>query len=382
LAADCNVRAAAPLEKRENSKMSEAERKLPAYDAAGAEAFAERMAETVNAAAATVMVSVGHRTGLFDTMAGLPPSTSAEIAEAAALAERYVREWLAAMVTGGIVHYDPKRKTFALPAEHAACLTRGAPLGNLAVAANAVPVICAAHDRIIDCFETGEGTRYEDYPCFHQMMAEDSGQTVVDQLFDLILPLAPELPARLIHGIDVLDAGCGRGRALIAMAARFPNSRFIGYDLCQDAIASAQKAAKAAGLANLRFEQRDLTGFDAVARYDLVTSFDAVHDQKDPQGLLRGLYGALRSGGVYIMQDIGGSAHLENNMDFPMATFLYTASCLHCMPVSLGQGGVGLGTMWGWETAQRMLQDAGFAAPQRNTFDHDPMNVWFVSRKA
>jgi 2-polyprenyl-3-methyl-5-hydroxy-6-metoxy-1,4-benzoquinol methylase len=382
LAADCNVRAAAPLEKRENSKMSEAERKLPAYDAAGAEAFAERMAETVNAAAATVMVSVGHRTGLFDTMAGLPPSTSAEIAEAAALAERYVREWLAAMVTGGIVHYDPKRKTFALPAEHAACLTRGAPLGNLAVAANAVPVICAAHDRIIDCFETGEGTRYEDYPCFHQMMAEDSGQTVVDQLFDLILPLAPELPARLIHGIDVLDAGCGRGRALIAMAARFPNSRFIGYDLCQDAIASAQKAAKAAGLANLRFEQRDLTGFDAVARYDLVTSFDAVHDQKDPQGLLRGLYGALSSGGVYIMQDIGGSAHLENNMDFPMATFLYTASCLHCMPVSLGQSGAGLGTMWGWETAQRMLQDAGFAAPQRNTFDHDPMNVWFVSRKA
>jgi hypothetical protein len=245
--------------------MSEAQRAQPAYDAAGAEAFADRMAETVNGAAVTVMVSVGHRTGLFDTLAELPPSTSEEIAAAAELSERYVREWLAVMVTGGIVRYDVRRKTYHLPAEHAACLTRGAPLGNFGVAANAIPVLSVAHDRIVECFETGEGTRYEDYPCFHQMMAEDSGQTVVDQLFDLILPLAPELPERLSAGIDVLDAGCGSGRALIAMAARYPNSRFTGYDLCADAIESAQKAAAAAGLENLYFERRDLTGFDEVA---------------------------------------------------------------------------------------------------------------------
>ncbi len=362
--------------------MSDTNPNLPAYDTSGAEAFAERMAETVNTAAVALMVSVGHRTGLFDTMADLPASTSDEIAGAAELSERYVREWLAAMVTGGIVTYDLKRRTYLLPPEHAACLTRGAPLGNLGVAANAIPVVAAAHDRIIDCFETGEGTRYDDYPCFHQMMAEDSGQTVVDQLFDLILPLAPELPGRLVDGIDVLDAGCGSGRALVAMAERFPNSRFTGYDLCADAVASARQATRAAGLGNLSFEVRDLTGFDEKAGYDLVTSFDAVHDQKDPQGLLSGLYGALRSGGVYIMQDIGGSAHLENNLDFPMAAFLYTASCLHCMPVSLGQGGAGLGTMWGWETALEMLKAAGFAEPERLQFDHDPLNVWFVSRKA
>ncbi|GAB4358594.1 MAG: class I SAM-dependent methyltransferase [Kiloniellaceae bacterium] len=364
------------------SNVSNLQAEQPAYDAAGAEAFAGRMAETVNAAAVTVMVSVGHRTGLFDTLADLPPGTSAEIAAAAELSERYVREWLAVMVTGGIVRYDVRRKTYHLPAEHAACLTRGAPLGNFAVAANAIPVVAAVHDRIVECFETGEGTRYEDYPCFHQMMAEDSGQTVVAQLFDLVLPLAPELPGRLAEGIEVLDAGCGSGRALLAMAERFPNSRFTGYDLCADAIATAQQAAKAAGLANIRFEQRDLTGFDEAARYDLVTSFDAVHDQKDPQGLLNSLHRALKPGGVYLMQDIGGSAQLENNIDFPMAAFLYTASCMHCMPVSLGQGGAGLGTMWGWETAEAMLQQAGFAKPERTTFEHDPLNVWFVSRKA
>ncbi len=361
--------------------MSEAELQLPPYEAADADKFAERMAGLVDAAAVTVMVSVGHRTGLFDTLAKLPPSTSADIAEAAILSERYVREWLAAMVTGGIVTYDQKRGTYSLPPEHAACLTRGAPLGNFGVAANAIPVIAASHDRIVECFETGEGTRYDDYPCFHQMMAEDSGQTVVDQLFDLILPLAPELPGRLAEGIDVLDAGCGSGRALIAMAERFPNSRFTGYDLCADAIANARQAASAVGLANVRFEQRDLTGFDETEGYDLVTSFDAVHDQKDPQGLLNGLHGALRPGGVYLMQDIGGSAKLENNRDFPMAAFLYTVSCMHCMPVSLGQGGAGLGTMWGWETALEMLRAAGFKAPEKSLFDHDPLNVWFVSRK-
>jgi SAM-dependent methyltransferase len=361
--------------------MSNAELKLPDHDPAEAGAFVERMAETVNAAAVTVMVSVGHRTGLFDTMAQLPPSSSEQIAAAAELSERYVREWLAAMVTGGIVRYDVRRRTYHLPAEHAACLTRGAPLGNLAVAASAIAVLAGAHDRIVECFETGEGTRYEDYPCFHQMMAEDSGQTVVDQLFDVVLPLAPELPGRLAEGIDVLDAGCGSGRALIAMAARFPNSRFTGYDLSGEAIAAAQQAARAAGLKNVHFEQRDLTGFDETARYDLVTTFDAVHDQKDPKGLLKGLHGALRPGGIYLMQDIGGSAKLENNLDFPMAAFLYTASCMHCMAVSLGQGGEGLGTMWGWETAEAMLQEVGFAGPERTTFDHDPLNVWFVSRK-
>ena len=351
------------------------------FDQAKAEAFLERMAATVDSGAVTLMTSLGHRSGLFDVMAGLPPATSTEIAEAAALSERYVREWLAAMVTGGVVAYDPAAGTYALPPEHAACLTRDAALGNMAVAAQAVAMVAQAETRVLDCFETGGGTRYDDYPCFHQVMAEDSGQTVVAQLFDVVLPLVPELPERLEAGIEMMDAGCGRGLALLALAARYPLSRFTGYDLSAEAIGAAARDAAAAGLDNLRFEVRDLTGFDEAARYDLVTSFDAVHDQKDPQGLIRGLYGALRPGGVYLMQDIGGSAKLENNADFPLATFLYTVSCLHCMPVSLGQGGAGLGTMWGWETAEAMLLEAGFARPERHVLPHDPMNVWFVARK-
>ena len=286
------------------------------------------------------------------------------------------------MTMGGIVDYEPSAKTYMLPAEHAACLTRDAPLGNLAVYAQMAGFVSSVQDKLITCFETGEGTTYDDYPCFHQVMAEDSAQTIAAQLFDSILPMVDGLSERLEAGVDVLDAGCGRGQALIAMAREYPNSRFVGLDLCADAIAHAQGGVEASGLDNIRFETRDLSTYDEVDRFDFITSFDAIHDQKDPQDLLRRLHRALRPGGVYLVQDIGGSAHLEKNHDFPMAAFLYAVSCAHCMPVSLGQGGEGLGTMWGWETAEAMLGEAGFADIERHALAHDPMNVWFVSRKA
>ncbi|OOG23680.1 transcriptional regulator [Thioalkalivibrio denitrificans] len=351
------------------------------YDPDRAQAFLERAAAILDAGAVAVMLSIGHRTGLLATLSRLPPSTSMEIAQAAGLSERYVREWLAVLVTGGIITYDAQHGTYLLPAEHAACLVPDAPLGNLAVYAQHVALMGQVQDQIVERFRTGEGMRYEDYPCFHHVMAEDSGQTVVAQLFGQILPLAPGLVARLERGITVLDAGCGRGEALMALARRYPESRFTGYDLCADAIEDARRAARKAGLHNLRFEARDLTHFDEQERYDLITSFDAIHDQRSPADLVRRLYRALGPGGIYLVQDIGGSAHLENNLNFPNATLLYAISCVHCTPVSLGQGGDGLGTMWGWETAGAMLNDAGFAEVQRHVLPHDPMNVWFVCRK-
>lgn len=350
-------------------------------DLQAAESFADKVGAIINSGAVAVMLSIGHRTGLLDVMAVLPPSTSVQIAANSELDERYVREWLAVMVTGGVVNFDPSDQTYALPAERAACLTRNGMLGNLAVYAQFVPMTGAIQEKILECFETGGGLNYGEYPCFHTIMAEDSRQTVVAQLFDQILPLAPGLIQRLEAGIEVLDAGCGAGQALVAMAKRFPRSHFTGYDLCGDAIDNARKSVTVEGLTNITFEARDLTGFSEPGCFDFITSFDAVHDQKDPQGLLRGIHGALREHGVYLMQDIGGSARLENNLDFPFAAFLYTASCMHCTPVSLGQGGAGLGTMWGWETAEDMLRTAGFDNLTRHVFPHDPMNVWFVAHR-
>lgn len=347
-----------------------------------ADAFLERMSSVLDQGALSVMISIGHRSGLFDAMAGRKPTSSAEIAVTAKLAERYVREWLAAMVTGGIVTYDPMGKLYQLPDAHAACLTRGAPLGNIAVYAQAVALMGAVQERLLECFRHGGGTAYDDYPCFHQFMAEDSAQTVVEPLFEHVLPLVKGLEERLDAGIDVLDAGCGRGWALMAMAASHPSSRFVGYDLSEDAIAEARRVARDRGLRNLHFEARDLSDYNEREAFDFITTFDAVHDQKDPQALIVSLFGALKPGGAYLMQDVGGSAELENNRDFPMATLLYAVSCTHCTPISLGQGGKGLGTMWGWETAEAMLKTAGFNIVERHRLAHDPMNVWFVSRKS
>ena len=351
-------------------------------DQARSEAFAERMLGVVNDAAIALMTSIGHRTGLFDAMAGLPPSNSAQIATASELNERYVREWLAAMVVGGVVEHDPENGTYRLPPEHTAWLTRTAPPDNIAVAAQFVPVLASVEDWIVECFRKGGGVPYSAYERFHEVMAEDSGQTVVAALTDSILPLVPGLTERLAAGIDVLDVGCGSGRALNLMARRFPNSRFVGYDFSEEAIARAREEAAEHDASNVHFEVKDAAALGEKERYDLVTTFDAVHDQARPAAVLRGIAEALKSDGVYLMQDIAGSSHLQNNMDHPLGPFLYTISTMHCMTVSLAQGGEGLGTMWGEEKALEMLEEAGFGEVEVKQLPHDFQNSYYVARKA
>ncbi|WP_119461583.1 class I SAM-dependent methyltransferase [Rhodospirillaceae bacterium SYSU D60014] len=351
-----------------------------AYDSRQAERFAERLLGALNEASLIAMTSIGHRTGLFDVMAEMPPATVAEIAARAGLVERYVREWLAVMVTSRVVVYDAETATYRLPAEHAAFLTRAATPDNIAVTAQMIPLTARVEDAIIERFRKGGGLHYHDYPRFHEVMAEDSGQTVVAALFDHILPLVPGLAGRLENGIDVVDAGCGSGRALVTLAERFPKSRFLGLDLCAEAIERGREAAREKGLANLHFEMRDLSTEETLGAYDLVTAFDAVHDQKDPQGLLDAVARSLKPGGVFLMQDIAGSSRLEKNLDHPPAPFLYTISCLHCTPVSLAQGGPGLGTMWGEELAMAMLERAGFREVTVERLPHDPFNAYFIAR--
>lgn len=354
----------------------------PGFDSERSEAFAERMMNAFNESALTSMVSIGHRTGLFDAMAELPPSTSPEIAAHAGLDERYVREWLAVMVTSRVVEYEPGSCHYRLPPEHASWLTRAASPNNLAVTAQFIPSIGAVETELVECFRNGGGLSYDRYPRFHEVMAEDSGQTVVDALFDDILPLVPDLDARLERGIRVLDVGCGRGRALLRLAERFPRSRFEGVDLCEEPISWARTEAASRGLLNAHFAVRDAVSEPLGGPFDWITTFDAVHDQADPAGLLTRIAEALAPGGVYLMQDIAGSSHLERNLDHPAATFCYAISTAHCMSVSLAQGGAGLGTMWGEELATRMLRNGGLGSIETHRLAHDPMNVFYVARRS
>ena len=344
------------------------------------DAFGEKLVGILNSGALALMISLGHRVGLFDELAGGGPGTTHELADRAGLNERYVREWLGAMVTGGIVDYDPESQRYELPASHAALLTRAAAPGNVAVAMQFIPMLGAVEDEIVECFRHGGGVPYSSYPRFHEVMAEESDQSVVSNLVESILPLAPGVLAKLEAGIDVLDVGCGRGHAMMSLAKRFPNSRFTGFDLSTEATDYARAEAARRGLTNVTFEQRDLSTFAQQDSYDLVTGFDVIHDQKDPAGLLAGVRRSLRKGGVFLAQDIIGSSDVAKNLDGPIAPFIYTISCLHCMTVSLAQGGAGLGAAWGRELAVEMMNDAGFTSVDVHTLEHDFMNYFYVCR--
>jgi 2-polyprenyl-3-methyl-5-hydroxy-6-metoxy-1,4-benzoquinol methylase len=351
------------------------------FDQTRAEAFAERLLDALNGGSIAIMTSIGHRTGLFDVMAGLPFSTSEQIASAANLNERYVREWLNAMVVGRIVEYDPENETYHLPQEHAAFLTRAASPDNIAVTTQFIPLMGSVEDGIVESFKHGGGLPYSAFPHFHAVMAEDSGQTVVAALTDHILPLVPGLSERLEEGIDVLDVGCGSGWAINLLARIFPNSRFVGYDFSEEAIARARTDAQEHGTTNVRFKVKDVTALEEKASYDLITTFDAVHDQADPAAVLKGIADALNDGGVYLMQDIAGSSHVHKNMDHPIGPFLYTVSTMHCMTVSLAQGGEGLGTMWGEEKAKELLKEAGFTEVKVEQLPHDFVNSYYIIKK-
>jgi ubiquinone/menaquinone biosynthesis C-methylase UbiE len=355
-----------------------------AFNAAKADAFASNIIDTLNKAGLSLMISLGHRSGLFDAMQKLPSSTSTEIAEAANLDERYVREWLGAMVTSKVVMLDPERLLFWLPPEHAAYLTRKAGSDNIAVFTQYVALMGAVEDDILACFKDGGGVPYSKFPRFHAVMAEDSGQSVLSSLESHILPLVPGLTDLLSTGVKMLDVGCGAGRVILRLAELFPKSRFTGIDLSEEAVNAARKEASTRKIVNVDFMVQDLSDFDRtapVAAYDFITTFDAIHDQAQPLNVLKGIYRALRSDGTYLMQDISGTSHMHKDVEHPIGTFLYTISCMHCMTVSLAQGGEGLGAMWGEEKTREYLQKAGFHSVETNKLAHDIQNNWYVVRK-
>jgi SAM-dependent methyltransferase len=314
-------------------------------------------------------------------MASMPPATSGEIASRASLDERYVREWLAAMTTGGIVDHDGPHEQYTLPADHAAWLTRAAGMDNLAIGMQYIGMLALVEDQIVDCFRHGGGVPYEAFPKFHALMAEDSGAVQDATLLDATLPLVPGLVDRLREGIDVADVGCGSGHAINLMAEAFPRSRFTGFDLSAAGIAAARREAERKGLANARFTQRDAAHLGETGQFDFITTFDAVHDQARPDLMLAGIAEALRPGGVYLCGETTASSVLAENLGHPLGPFMYTVSCMHCMTVSLAEGGMGLGAMWGEQTARKMLGEAGFTEIETTHNHGDDLNAYFIASK-
>jgi ubiquinone/menaquinone biosynthesis C-methylase UbiE len=352
------------------------------FDNTRAEAFAGKMLDILNGGTVSLMISMGHQTHLFDIMSKLPPSTSEEIATAAKLNERYVREWLGAMVTANIVEYDPSEQKYRLPAEHAAFLTREAGLNNIAVFTQYIALMGEVEQKIIECFHKGGGVPYSAFPRFQELQAEETARIFDARLINNIIPLVDYIAVRLKSGIDVLDVGCGRGRAVNILARAFPNSRFAGYDLSSEGIESAKHEAKEWNLTNANFETKDVTTINKREEYDLITAFDTIHDQAQPTKVLREIYNALRKGGIFLMQDIAASSHLHENMNNPLGPTLYTFSTMHCMTVSLAYNGEGLGTVWGKQKAEQKLREAGFSGHiDIRQIEGDILNYYYIARK-
>jgi SAM-dependent methyltransferase len=350
-------------------------------DAEKAAAFGGKMIGIMNGASLAFMTSIGHRTGLFDVMATMPPSTSEEIAANTGLNERYVREWLGAMVTGGIVEYDPATKKYELPPEHAMSITRAAGPGNLASFAQFFSEIGNVETGIVGAFKNGGGVPYSQFPRFQELMREESAAVFDAALIASTLPLVPGLIDRLQSGIDVADVGCGAGHAINLMAKAFPKSRFTGYDFSDEGVARGRAEAKELGLTNATFEVKDAASLDGSKQFDFITTFDSVHDQAKPRRVLKGIYDALKPGGTYLCVDIAASSNVNENKDHPLGAFLYTISTMHCMTVSLALGGEGLGTAWGEQMARDLMTEAGFLDISVKQVEGDIMNNYYITTK-
>jgi SAM-dependent methyltransferase len=342
-------------------------------------AFGEQLLGMLTGGMLTMMIGIGHRTGLFEA-AARGPATSAELAERAGLQERYVREWLGAMVTGGIMEYDPADGRHTLPVAHAALLT-GATSRNIGPIANSLHTLGSVLPQVERCFREGGGVPIAEYAAVSAGGLGETWRYVYDEhLVDGFLGRVPGLPDRLHAGARVLDLGCGTGHAVNIMAREFPRSTFDGLDIATDAIADAEAERAAMGLPNADFAVADAAALAPEQPYDVITAFDAIHDQAAPEVVLRSVRDALAPGGLFVMVDTKFATRLEDNLANPYAPLSYGISLLFCVPTSIATGGSGLGAMWGQERARAMLADAGFADVE--VFDTPrPQNCMFVCRR-
>lgn len=346
-------------------------------DAGQLEAAAGRVLSIYAGSMLNYMIDIGHRSGLLAT-AAQGPGTSEELASRAGLNERYVREWLGAMVTGGLFDYDPPAKAYTLPPAVAAVLT-GGPL-PLAVMAGLQTHLGKHVHEVARAFREGGGVPYSAYrPEFTDLMDQIGRKWYDTALIDSCLPLVDGLAERLESGVDVADVACGTGHALVVLARRFPASRFVGFDLDEGAIARARAEASGAGLDNVRFEVADVARLDVEGRFDVVFVFDALHDQVDPAGVLAGIRRALTPGGIFVMKEPRAGDTLEENIGNPFAPILYSVSTLHCLTVSLAHDGAGIGTVFGERHARQLLADAGFDDVTVHTAPGDPADAVYAT---
>ncbi|PYX31334.1 MAG: SAM-dependent methyltransferase [Acidobacteria bacterium] len=343
-------------------------------------AFIQKILDDTSGTMTTLLAILGDRLGLFKDLAAHGPSTTTELANRTGIQERYAREWLGGMVTAGYLEYHPETGRFVLPPEHWEALAHESGPFFFGGVHQMQGALAQVLDQVAEAFRKGGGVKQAQYPpVFWDGLERFTAGWFENLLIQQWLPAMPDVEAKLRAGGLVADIGCGRGRALVKLAQSFPKSSCIGYDVYPPTVQQAEGNARAAGVGDrVRFEARDVAGQGLPQEFDIVCTFDVVHDAADPQGLLRSIRQGLKPDGIYICLDINCSDKLEENIG-PLGALFHGFSVLYCMTTSLSQGGVGLGTVGFHElNVRKMSEEAGFSRVRRLPLENPFNNVYEI----
>jgi SAM-dependent methyltransferase len=326
-------------------------------------AFAGRLLHDYGTANLAGLTYIGDKLGLFQSLAESGSVTVEMLAEQTGYVERYLEEWLSAMACAGYVEYDRIKHTFTLPLEHAACLANPDHPAYLGSAFGMIPTFIENAPRVAEAFIKGGGVPQhcygEEFWCGFERMTR---ATFLNNLNQVWIPAMPDIDQKLKDGGSVADVGCGNGQALLILHQGYPKAHCTGYDNYELAIENANARAQSAGIhGQVRYKFLNVVqGLPEL--YDLITTFDVVHDMVDPVGALKSIRAALKPGGAYLMGEFNFASDLAGNIDHPLGLglFGYTASTLYCMTTSLSQNGAGIGTVMGEEKARQLAVEAGF----------------------
>jgi SAM-dependent methyltransferase len=348
-------------------------------DEAKLEAFLARAFGDLAACYGGVMVSLGDRLGLYDCLNGAGPLTSAEVAERAGCAERYVREWLNSQAAAGYLEYDPETATYELPPEHAAVLVDRESPTLLTPAFNVPASMWHDEEQAIRAFRTGDGVpwgaHHERLFCGVAAFYRNAYRAT---LVPHWLPALDGVIARLEAGAKVADVGCGHGHSTVLMAEAFPRSRFFGFDTHAESIAAARENAAAAGVADrVTFSTGTATDY-AEDGFDLICFFDCLHDMGDPVGAATHARSALADGGTVMLVEPFAADGVEENAG-PIGRLYYAASTTLCCAHAIADGSDdALGAQAGEARLAAVFAEAGFGHWRRAA--ETPFNLVLEAR--
>jgi SAM-dependent methyltransferase len=329
-------------------------------------AFVGRILLDVGTAMRGGLMYIGDRLGIFAALAQSGPVTAAELAQQTGLNERYLREWLGSMATAA----------YFLPPEHALALAdEEFPFFTGGLLQMIVPTVTVA-PQVAQAFKSGGGVTQDQYlPDMYEAIERLTAPWYRHDLVQTWIPAMPGVRDKLEAGASACDVGCGSGRAPITIAKAFPQAEVHGYDVHAGSIERARASAEAEGVGDrVTFTVGDGAELPQ-ARFDLISTFDVVHDSVDPVGLMSSIRRALRDDGTYLMLEMNASGDVEQNRN-PLGTLLYNVSTLYCMTTSLAHGGAGIGACMGEEKARELAYAAGFTGFRRLPIE-EPLSILY-----